>query len=204
MFWLMLTIAAFVLLVLALLILPAGMAFERRAGESRRWLILAGVRMPARKRKTGEGIELRQTRQAEQKPGVAERMQRIPELARLLLRETDIRDIETAAHALRRFGKSVHVRVHHLDLLVATPDYALTGALYGFACAGLGSVNWRVPVFCAPDFTQERPDACYRVDVAVRPLRVIWPAALAAWRLVLCKPGRARRAYSLWRRKQLS
>lgn len=190
MFWIL---AAFVLLAGAVLILPAGIEIESAGNKKRRRLILAGVRIPLPKKATSQ-TEAKKLRRPKEKS------EDIPFWGRLLT-EFDENDLRSAWISVRRLLRCARVRVHHLALTVATPDPALTGVVYGFACAGLSMFEVPRQIGVDADFTQTRPRADYRIELSARPIRALVEGLRALWLTVLRKPERRRIFLQIVRRR---
>jgi len=184
---LILAVAATVLLlIITLLVLPAGIEFEQESGRKRRRLILGGLRLPVPK------LLARRSKERKRRPRKRWSWSEVEPL----LHELSEDDLRSAWKSTRGLFSCVRIRIHRLAVNVATPNPALTGFAYGMAWASLGSMGMPRQVTFEPDFTHTRPQTDYRVELSARPALVIVHGVLALWRLILRKPNRSKR---LWR-----
>ena len=94
--------------------------------------------------------------------------------------------------ALRTQVRSVRIRIRRFDLIIATPDPALTGISYGLAVAGVSLAPALSAASLVADFESVRPRADFRMDVTVIPLRL----TVASIRVLGALP--LRRLHRLW------
>ncbi len=164
----MTTLLVFAAVLIFLLTLPWGIEFGSAYGERRLRLIVAGFRFkisPDRLRRRAARPE------PESKQGASgAKLREFLEL----VEELNIDDLRSLIGARKHFFGALKFRVTRLELVVATPDPALTGMAYGLAsaakyCSGLPA--WSGLYI---DFESERPRAEYVVELLVRPVHLLW------------------------------
>ena len=83
---------------------------------------------------------------------------------------------------LRRMKRHVHVRVRRMEVVIASPNPALTGFSYGMMWAFAGAVPWNWPVQAGVDFAQTSPKVNFRIRLSAVPVSLLWPAGLFIWK----------------------
>ena len=77
---------------------------------------------------------------------------------------------------LRYLGRHLHVERLELQAILATPDPALTGMIYGFGQALLPAVRWRWPqamLRVDPDFMQDFPTGTLELALRIRTVHLV-------------------------------
>ncbi len=82
-------------------------------------------------------------------------------------------DIQRINRARRRLFGTLQMKIRDVDLIVATPDPALTGFAFGVACAARYATGPGWWSGLAVDFERDIPGVALRVDLTVRPIAVI-------------------------------
>ena len=169
-------------LLAALLLLPIGIELDY-SEQGRRWaLVWAGIRIRIaspfkrafvllrEKAETADGQGKGETAaDDEQTEGVVAPSLR--EVAQLM--STGIRAFERGVDLVRSFSRHLRVRVHRLEVRVATPDPALTGCGYGMLCAFGSAYATQTPWTIDVDFRETKPAVSFRVSVMIQPVKMM-------------------------------
>lgn len=112
-----------------------------------------------------------------QRADEAEEGRAIPKLGELVETMTsNLHAFERGLDVIRSISHHIRIHVHRLDVVVATPNPALTGFAYGmtqaFGFAFAPNIPWTAEV----DFMREQPSLSFRVEVSVTPIKVLPPA----------------------------
>jgi hypothetical protein len=156
----MLTALAIIAIFLALIFsLPFGVEIIR-PGDCL-ILILAGFRFSMRSRAPAQ--------KPPSFPGIVPTLRALQSGGLAALREFNTHDLKVGWISLWRIVRSVRIRIHRFDLVIATNDPAQTGVLYGSACAISSTLILNRNVHVTADFTRTTPDLAYRVEFSFIP-----------------------------------
>jgi hypothetical protein len=75
---------------------------------------------------------------------------------------------------LKRYYRALHFHVHRCDLRIGFPDPAVTGTVYGAACALVVSLPARIPLRLTPDFVTGQSSFDYRISLTFIPARLLY------------------------------
>lgn len=109
----------------------------------------------------------------------AERTAAALDASQILLTELVIDDLRRLWRAIVRVGRIFKVRVHHCELIVATPDPSVTGIAYGCLRAASGILPPIPNLQVWPDFTLNKPEVRYRVEFSFRLINLLYGFATA-------------------------
>jgi hypothetical protein len=176
-------IALLVLLALFLL-LPLGVELDY-SERGRKWFVVwLGLRVPVpgiarrvddlfKHHKADDGGEDTGEQESE-KWRARHEFSKAGELVRTMT--SNVQKFQSGLDTVRSISRHIHVKVHRLDMVVATPNPALTGFAYGMTQALGYAIGANVPWHAEPDFEQAEPALSMRVEVSVTPIMMIQPA----------------------------
>jgi hypothetical protein len=75
---------------------------------------------------------------------------------------------------LKRYYNALHFCIHRCDLRVGFQDPAVTGTVYGVACALAACVPDRIPLRLIPDFVTGKSGIDYRISLIFIPARILF------------------------------
>jgi hypothetical protein len=182
------------LLLIVLLALPWGLELTQSGDQRSVRLIAAGVSVPLPRRRR----RARRVRNKSATPS-ARPLRGRDYLGAIrdwldLAREIEWRKLY---RNLKRELRCVHVHVRRLDVVISTPDPALTGMLYGWSLAAnsVGVIPFVTGL--EADFTTDTP----RVDASARVTVIPWQLTYSTIRLLWSLP--LRRLYALRSRRRI-
>ncbi len=189
---------ALLALLAMLLLLPVGVVLDY-SERGRRWFVVwLGLRIPVSgmvknvfNRLKDDGKEKRGGEEAGERHGFP----KVKEMVQAMT--SNVRMFKRGLDTIRSISRHIRITVHRLDVVVATPNPALTGFAYGmtqaFGYAFAGSIPWH----SEPEFLLEKPSLSFRVEVSATPIKVL-PAMLRFLRF-MAKRRVAR--FRQWRRE---
>lgn len=192
----------YVLLVLfvlfaALLLLPVGVVLDY-SERGRRWFVVwLGLRIPVpgMARKVEELLRANEAKKSEKaekrKSESQEEHGEFPKVGEIMHSMTsNVHMFQYGLGMVRSISRHIHVKVHRLDMVVATQNPALTGFAYGmtqaFGYAFAGNIPWHAE----PDFVLEEPSLSFRVEVSATPIMVFAPMLRFAAKRRVARFGR--------------
>ena len=176
---------AFLLLLGSILLLPIGLEWDYSERGGKWAVVWLGMRIgvtPVWRRVftlfgSREGETAQKPARRKEQRAEATREERTAET-------TSVRDIvemmtsgvqafQHGVEVLRSFGHHLKIKVHRLEIVVATPNPALTGFAYGLAYAVGSGFASSVPWTLVPEFTLTRPAISFRVEASITLIKVI-------------------------------
>jgi hypothetical protein len=188
--WIALAIVAVVFL--AIVCLPLGVEVSSGEGTRRWFLILAGIHFPIPDavirrilKRIGSQQSGRVKKERKTEPSdLGGESGSLPSRRGFLSREFKLDDWRTILELVIRLLRTLRIRIHRLHVVIATPDPALTGVVYGMTCAVIGALPADWPVSVEADWSGSAPKAKYRIEASVIPIRVLSVFARIFWKKV--------------------
>jgi hypothetical protein len=181
-------------LLASLLVFPIGVELDYSA-RGRRWYVVwlwlhipvpeFAQRMLQSKRKKGEGKQ-RARKDAEETKERRAYGQTISDVVEGM--RGGVQMFESGLQTLRSVTHHVRIRVHRLNVILATPNPALTGISYGMMCAFGGALALSWPIVIEPDFTRTTSEVSFRVEARITVIKIM----PAAWKFLRTSRGRRR------------
>lgn len=170
----LLALLIILLLILLPLSLPAGGEVVCEHNKHRFRIILVGIRFPL-PAASGKSAERKQkTHKPHSIPGSIAQFQATRETFFRLWELYDGKLFGKLLQTLQRYYRTLHIKVHSLEVIIGTPDPALTGMLYGAACSAAAALPKSVPVVLISDFVNSESVLSYRISLTIIPLRVLF------------------------------
>jgi len=174
-------LAICIAVVAAFLFLPFGIEIASGEGERRWFAILAGVHVPVPKRLTravwrrfaGKGRSVQNKKPAHGWMDLTSKIRRILSRQESLSDAIRLEDLKLAFDLVVRLMHVLRIRVHRLNVMIASPDPAWTGMAYGWACAAVSILPAEWPVAVDVDWDADVPGVVYRVEATAIPAHVI-------------------------------
>ena len=172
-------------LLASVLLLPIGIELDY-SERGRRWAIVwlgMRIRVPSPFKRTldllKDDVEAREPASPQRDQTLTEEFEAeerftVPTLDEVLhAMSTGLRAFEHGVDLIRSLSRHLRVRVHRLDVQVASPNPALTGFSYGMLCAFGSAYPMAIPWTVGVDFTETRPAVSFRVSVKITLIKII-------------------------------
>jgi hypothetical protein len=160
-----------------LLALPYGVEVVRPGDPVR--LIIGGIRIRIKPGKAApERVEA---------AGAIRKLRALRSSGLSALHEFGVQDLRAGGKALRKVVRSLRIRIHQLDVTIATSDPAMTGILFGSACAVVATVSASKRIHVTADFTRNSPEFAYRIEFSFIPWVLMFHTFLVTIHLPLRK-----------------
>ncbi|RQW00780.1 DUF2953 domain-containing protein [bacterium] len=180
------------LLIILPLFLPVGGEVICEHNKHRFRIILAGIRfpVPTSTRKTAKRKQ--KIRKFRSIPETIEQFHASRETFFRLWEYYDGKLFSKLFRTFQRFRRTLHVRVHRLEIIIGTPDPAMTGMLYGAACSAAAALPKSIPIILISDFVKNESVLNYRISLTLLPIRILFELIRttinlrlwAVWRIV--------------------
>jgi hypothetical protein len=165
----------FILILLAVLFLPMGVELAWSENDPRWRLILAGLRFHV----PDSLLQRLRDRTPKSKPpkpptSVQASFRRVLDLFSREPGNLHWEDVRETWRMIKRVYRHIRFRVHQFDIVIAAPDPALAGMVYGWSWAAASWLPASWPLTLQADFTQTRPRANIRAEMTLIPGIVLW------------------------------
>ena len=169
-----------------LLLLPIGLELDY-SERGKRWCVVwLGLRIPVpgiarrveallRDEDGGNETQRRKETKTQRVEAIGESIEspKVGDIVRSIT--SNVQMFRRGLDAIRSISRHIHVKVHRLDMVVATPNPALTGFAFGMTQAFGHAFAGNLPWHTEPEFGQEEPSVSFRVEVSVTPIMMVPP-----------------------------